>query len=304
VRLGLCAALLAVSLLTSAAPAMARQHRFVIGPSRTSEAHLHGTNGYAVSLFGSGNQISLSVVGHHATVQYSARGRVTKQLIKARFGRFGRVALRFQPHGKPHRVPRLPGNCKGRGELVQPGVFLGTIRFIGERRYTEVHARRAEGKITEKAKEVCRQSGESGSRAGILVLDARAKNGGTGFTAFKPKSSSSPFPNEATFIASTFESHRHLSIFHTIESNAKADTFLNTMSHGELIGATIEPPAPFSGSATYLKKPATPSEGWTGDLAVEFPGVGKVSLAGSDFCAESVVLSGCEGSRSQFFVVG
>jgi hypothetical protein len=303
VKAWLCVALLAGCPLASAAPATAKQHRFVIGPSRTREAHLRGTNGYAVSLFISGAEVSLTVTGHHATVQYSARGHVTKRLIKARFGQLGRVSLRFHPGQRPHLVPQPPGNCRGDGELVEPGVFVGRIEFVGEGRYTEVHARHAEGRVRKRAKEVCHQEEESGrSHVGILIIQAHAKDGGASFTAFKPKSSSGSFPNESTFIASMIEPHRHLLIFRTIESDSDGDAFTSTMSHGQLIGATIKPPAPFSGSATYMKKPATPSEGWTGDLAGEFPGLGKVSLTGSDFCAESVLLTGCEGSTSRFFV--
>ena len=42
-----------------------------------------------------------------------------------------------------------------------------------------------------------------------------------------------------------------------------------------LTEATLEPPAPFSGSATFhLDTPKTAS--WTGDLAVELPGLGKL----------------------------
>jgi len=203
-----------------------------------------------------------------------------------------------------HRVPEIPGNCRGSSELIDPGAFVGTIEFVGEDRYTEVHAHRAEGKVRHRAKKVCRAGGESGgSHVGILVLQAQAKDGGASFTAFKPKSSSGSLPDESTFFASKIELHRKLFIFRTIESRSDGGAFLSTMSHGNLIGATIEPPAPFSGSATYLEKPPAPSEGWTGDLAGEFPGVGKVSLAGSDFCVESTLLSGCEGSSAGFVTI-
>jgi hypothetical protein len=306
-RLGFAVALcvaLTGGLLSPAHSAAAKKHDFVIGPSRTSEAHLRGTNGYAASLFISGAEVSLSVSGHHATVQYSARGRVTKRLIKARFGRLGQISLRFHPSQRPHRVPQPPGNCKGAGELVEPGVFVGRIEFVGEGRYTEVHARRAEGEVRKRAKEVCRQEKESGrSRVGILFLHAQAKDGSASFTAFKPKSTTGSLPDESNFISSIIEPHRHLLIFRTIEGSSDGDAFLSTMSHGELVGATIEPPAPFSGSATYLKNPPKPSEGWTGDLAGEFPGIGKVNLTGSDFCAESMLLSKCEGSGSGLVAV-
>ncbi|HEX4751855.1 MAG TPA: hypothetical protein VH268_03070, partial [Solirubrobacterales bacterium] len=46
--------------------------------------------------------------------------------------------------------------------------------------------------------------------------------------------------------------------------------------------ATLAPSSPFSGSATFeLTSPTKAS--WSGDLAVELPGLGKVPLAGPKF---------------------
>lgn len=274
-----------------------RRGDFGIDESRTSEVHLRGTKGYAVSLFASrSSSVYLTVTGHNATVQYITRGRVTRHLIKARFGRFGRVSVRFRPSQKPHRVPQPRGNCEGRGELVEPGEFVGTIKFVGEQSYTEVHANRAEGKISYKTKEVCHETGgRSPSRSvGFLILSATERSGGASFTALKPLSKA--FPDESSFMASIAQFQRKLLIVHSILSQSSGDAFKTVMSHGKLIQAMVEPPAPFSGSATYSKTPAVSSEGWTGDLAGDFPGIGKVSLAGSAFCAGGVLLTSCESS--------
>lgn len=290
---------LAIPALASAGPQ--RRDDFTFDASRRIEVRLRGTKGYAVSLFASGSSsVDLTVTGHHATVQYTARGRATRRLVKARFGRFGRVSVHFHPSQKPHRVPQPGGNCEGRGELVEPGVFVGTIRFDGEKHYTEVHASRARGKISYKAKEVCHEFDSRGHSLGFLVLNAAEKNGGASFTAFKPLSKA--FPDESSFMAMVAEFQRNLIITRSILGQSNGDAFATVMSHGKLIRATVEPPAPFSGSATYSKTSAVPSENWTGDLAVEFPGIGKVSLAGPEFCAESALLTSCEDSPSRFVV--
>ena len=284
---------LAIPSLASAK--LERRGDFAIGASRSVELRLRGTKGYAVSLFAGGSSsVDLTVKGHHATVQYTARGRVTKQLVKARFGRLGRVSVRFHPSQRPHRVPQPGGNCKGRGELVEPGVFVGTIKFAGEKHYTAVQASRARGKIRYKAKEVCHEIGGRGHSLGFLILNAGEKNGGASFTAFKPLSKA--FADESSFIAMVAEFQRKLIITRSILAHSSGDSFTTVMSHGKLIQATVEPPAPFSGSATYSKTSAVPSENWTGDLAGEFPGIGKVPLVGPEFCAESVLLTSCEGS--------
>ena len=280
----------------------ARRGDFVTAPSRTSEAHLHGTNGYAITLFGSRSSVYLSVAGHHASVQYMARGRVTQHLIKARFGQLGRVSVRFRPKEK-RRIPPQADNCEGDGELIESGSFVGTIGFVGENRYTTVHAHRADGTVTYRTKERCRQSNEKGGPPiRFTILRAEAKDGGTNFTAFKVGSTSRSIQDQSSFAASVFEWHGHTSIFRTIYGNADEDAFTDTRAHGKLVEATVEPPAPFSGSATYVGNASTPSENWTGDLAGEFPGIGEVSLTGPDFCADTELLVGCE--RSSGHLIG
>ena len=55
--------------------------------------------------------------------------------------------------------------------------------------------------------------------------------------------------------------------------------------------ATLEPPAPFSGSGAFkLESPTTAS--WTGDLTVEIPTLGRVDLAEPGFWAGA-----CEAAR-------
>jgi hypothetical protein len=46
--------------------------------------------------------------------------------------------------------------------------------------------------------------------------------------------------------------------------------------------ATVAPPAPFSGSATFERASSTRST-WLGDLALELPGFGRVRLAGPKY---------------------
>lgn len=278
--------------------ATAKKGSFIIDSSRTSEAHLRGTRGYVISLFADDSLVSLSAKGHHATVEYTAKGRVSKRLIKARFGRFGRVSVRFRPLQKRHLVPEPHGNCTGRGELVEPGVFVGTIRFVGEEGYTEVRADRAKGRITYRTKAVCEKTPDKESASlpfQATILRAGSEKGYTSFNAIKVSSSRRQL-EAVVFGASVMEDLPHLLITRRIESSTDGGVFTTKRAHGRLVGAMVEPLAPFSGSATYVEKPDVPSEGWIGDLAGEFPGLGKVSLAGPGFCAESIVFADCDGA--------
>jgi hypothetical protein len=93
-----------------------------------------------------------------------------------------------------------------------------------------------------------------------------------------------------------------MSIIRSIQSDGNAGTFDVTWAHGVVVSAAVDPPAPFSGSATFRRSVQAPSESWTGSLTGDFPGLGAVTLAGSKFCAESELLVRCSGS-SQFVAV-
>jgi hypothetical protein len=57
-------------------------------------------------------------------------------------------------------------------------------------------------------------------------------------------------------------------------------------------GATISPPAPFSGTGTFTREPGKAGS-WSGDLKVEMPGFGSVPLAASDSRASICEIPGC-----------
>ncbi len=55
---------------------------------------------------------------------------------------------------------------------------------------------------------------------------------------------------------------------------------------------TLSPPAPFTGTAAFTRTPESTFT-WTGDLAVEFPGLGPIRLTGPSFDARMCALEGC-----------
>ncbi len=107
-------------------------------PSPTAEARgaaraefsSKATNGYTVYVEGSGRQVALTVDGHGGSARYSVRGRASTRQLKGRFGKFGRIALRFASSGKSRQI-KPPKRCEGRNQVSTPGKFIGTIRFRG-----------------------------------------------------------------------------------------------------------------------------------------------------------------------------
>lgn len=62
--------------------------------------------------------------------RYSGPGKTSRRGVFGRLGRFGSVALRFQPEGKPS-VVRRPDSCTGGPKVwvTWKGTFSGSIRF-------------------------------------------------------------------------------------------------------------------------------------------------------------------------------
>jgi hypothetical protein len=120
----------------------------------------------------------------------------------------------------------------------------------------------------------------------VTVLSAVSEVSGAFFTAFKITSSSYPAIDGSLFSASLLETPgRSLSVFRSISAQAKVDAFASTGEKGQIESATIAPPAPFSGDATFQR--TGDSKGtWSGSLVGDFLGRGEVALAGPEFSAE------------------
>jgi hypothetical protein len=269
--------------------AVAKKGHFVIDASRSEEFRVKGSGGYSISVFGNRDHVYLAVKRGNSSATYSAHGTTSLKRIKARFDHLGRVSVRFHPDGPPRLAPLPKGNCRGRGELVQTGAFVGVIDFEGEQGYTEVDVTRVTGKVATAFKQVCsRVAGEGGrqSRLQWTNLIATSESDGALFTAFKTVSKPHPKLDGSAFAASIIEVLRGpLVISRSITTSASLDAFIATGSGGKVTSATIAPPVPFSGMATFERKKGNRGT-LTGSLAGEFLGRGVVSLAGPDFVAE------------------
>ena len=304
---GLGAAIVAFALPS---PAGARDGHFTVsfgpgGPSSSAEFKIKASNGYSISVLGTvghgkraDGQVDLIAQNRDVgEVAYFTQGVVSKGRIKASFGSLGRISVRFHPSHAGHFVPGAE-NCQGPGELVQPGHFVGTIEFEGEQAYTALHASSATGKVTRSFKENCNEGSESGGGQlppiSVISLTAGSRSGELSLDATRWSSTPhSGFQSFSEFSASIFEAQPPtksgmlppLIIIRSIDASAKNIAFNVTKSGGEITSATIAPPAPFAGTATYVKSDGSKGS-WSGSLAGNFPGRGELSLAGPEFSAK------------------
>jgi hypothetical protein len=210
--------------------------------------------------------------------RYSGPGRTTRQGMFGRLGRFGSVALRFQPEGKPSRV-RRPDSCTGgpKAWVTWKGTFSGSIRFDPDAHLPGfVRKGSFEGTVQTVPRWHCPRASKPPSfdpSAGGINVDATNCDGRS-FDANVEVDPATPPPppgdGEATpanFNASWTKSVGIARVTYSISVEGGADTavFSDDLSEG-----TIKPPSPFHGEATIRRR----GEGWewSGSLSARFPG--------------------------------
>lgn len=292
-----CLALLALPATASAQPP----------PPRAIQVTLRGTHGYGIELSG-------NVDGAHSTVtlaagrpfsiaRYSVRGTITPTRVKASFGKLGSVSLHLA-HYRLREV-KLPKSCRLPGSpavsQVRIGTFVGSVRFHGEHGYTIASTHRVHGAVGEPPALVAATLGPHvqifclggpGQKSGDaeapkpVLLNAASPDGAITFLAISNTASTSAAKTSAstgyapsssgptTFLAADSEIRGAMRISRSVISSAPAGDFVFDST---LSTATVTPPSPFSGSASF-QRGADGSVGWSGSLAVSFPGMPRVSL--------------------------
>jgi hypothetical protein len=277
--------------------AAAKPGFYKVPASTTEQIGLRGSHGYRVSLSVVDRRATLSATkstGHHGVLStfYALRHRLAVGPdLDFRLGGEGRVDLRFvRDHTVEHRYPE----CTGGPEISEVGHFVGTIRLRGRQGYTRVESHRASGSVTRVSPRTCHRD-QSSSAFGIVADSGKARRPGV------PK-------DTLELIAGTADGHLHLTAYRfeqpgfaeaeiaafqawirrregdlSVTSSAIGIPFGKRFVSPEpgrpLSAATISPAAPFSGSATFQLTSPHHAE-WSGDLAVELPGYGRMPLTG------------------------
>jgi hypothetical protein len=295
-----CMGVAAAALLGSAGPASA----FVVPASGpTAAISVSGTHGYRISFQGSPGSAQIAVAkggkgllgGETEYVRFG--GTTTASRVDADFGHRGRMSLRFRPNGKV-RTRRRHG-CTGGAQVTRFGAFEGHFRFSGENDYTSFEAKRVAGSMTSRPRLIChRHPGALTApprhhrhlkrhRETITTFQARSSDG-LGFVALR----SDRDPESSIFFATASEAKEG----NLILRNALTIGHLGSFGFDEgLASATLEPPAPFSGSAAFARIDDYASR-WEGPLTVSFPGLPDAPLTGRDFSWSLTSSSASQGS--------
>jgi len=176
---------------------------------------------------------------------------------------------------------KLEEQCTGKPETVRYGVFVGTIRFRGEGGYTSVEARHATGRLSSGEKIKCvfpnlrPGSGPAANESrqappSLGAAQGRHRGFGVEFSGGKRRS----------ILISAFSQERRgrIGVFRDVFAEGPPASFDFA---ADLSSATVRPPKPFQGEASFQRSPS--GSIWSGTLSVDFPGRDDVRLAGPRF---------------------
>jgi hypothetical protein len=301
--IGIGLALAVIAALSVPMAAAAKRHEAVYSSFR-----LHGSNGYVVEVNSfDGAPIQLNARKHvpgsrgFLGAEYSPpHTRRTATEMEASLGRLGRIDVHFVERSR--REEPVPPHCKGSPTIVEKGFFVGAIHFHGEDGFTRVDAGRAPGSVSHEPPVTChghraepseffggsattepqsrtmRESGETESLSLIAGTSDRRRT----FVAVRLMSE---LEDETTgpSLGGVFYAtdSGHVGPVPTVKSaftfSTSPRSFLSPDPDHPLTAATVEPPAPFTGSASFTLTSPTTDE-LRGELAVELPGEGAVPL--------------------------
>jgi len=278
-----------------------------------------------------GYTVDIETVGHHRVLltaekngqiaQYTVRGKVNRHRIRADFGRFGRVNLRF--FGKPVPFETKPSKgkdkksekrrrCRGRKPEREVGEFRGAVEFDGQRLFTRLAVGGLEGELRRSYRQVCwlrhpapepRAQVSSNipvvvHRAGIpsfgftiAVLSARGRVGHA-LTHFSAINLESPLgiplpPGERFSIVTAYRQERvgRIRVFRSTFLSAGPGQVQISRRGVKPAKAKVALGSPFSGTALFKDGTRRSPASWQGDLVVRLPGTGALPLTGPHFHA-------------------
>jgi hypothetical protein len=250
---------------------------------------LRGTHGFDLTLTVSDHDYFLleaekrvGARGKRSATYITAIPKRSGNRIEAKIGRLGRIDVDFV-RDSSRSLPAL--HCRGAGTR-EKGHFVGLIAFRGARGFTRVRRRVTAGTVTRRAADTCPDLGPSRGlledRPGIprrlVYLLAGKRSFSEGVEAYRLNRGGGHAKKGSYFHAYSGSNEHGLYVLSsaTVEVPSLAP-FVVPSSATPPEEATLRPPAPFTGSATFRLLAPTRAR-WTGDLAARLPGLGVVRL--------------------------
>lgn len=238
---------------------------------------LRGSGGYEVEVYGaaatesSAARVIVRAANRGGTATYDFPGTVEDDAIRADLGAFGEIAVAFHPASGGSSVAE--SGC-ARTLSSAAGWYEGTISFHADG-LTSVEAPRAEGDDGLALSVMCAEEAQAKERPPGIYLDLGGGPRRTSVTALREKG------GVATQIEAGVTEVRGGVV---IERSVTVAAGAEALRHLGLRSASLRPPAPFTGSATFRRDGRRTS--LKGNLRVDFPGRPGVALTGTGIGAQ------------------
>jgi hypothetical protein len=235
-------------------------------------------------------------------VSYRVQGEVTETGLKVRFGRLGLIDVVFTPTTTLDSTEPAPG-CTGAPRTLKEGVFTGTISFTGEREFVRVEGPQATGsmsvlpewrcldepnpigapfglhgfkKRTAGASRLLARGSEDESEHASLHADSRRC--GCFFSAGMHHRERKGRRGRSLFSGVKAERREGMEIARATYAFAGPFAFVFNHRAGT---ATLRPPQPLSGRATFRERPG--GDLWRSTIRVPLLGADPLRTAGPGF---------------------
>ncbi len=219
-------------------------------------------------------------------VSYEVKGEVTKEGLKARFGRLGLIDVAFTPTKTLSSTEPSEG-CTGEPRTLREGIFTGTIDFVGERNYVRIKASQVEGSMSVISQWQCPEAPTPLARtARPLALSSQSEERAASLLASGSRCSCtfaaglhfSKGKARSIFYGFKAESREGMEIVRAIVARAGASAFVFDLVAGTAI---VRPPRPFRGQAT-LKRGHSDHPLWRSTIRMPFLGAASINPQGPD----------------------
>jgi hypothetical protein len=271
----------------AAAPRASPESRTIVSP----EFELAANNGFRAYVETYADGITLSIYRGAYFASYEVRGEITEAGLKARFGQLGSIDVTFEPT-KTLSTSNPPKECEGEPWTKRAGFFVGTIEFSGEGDYVRIEAGRAKGEMSVTSEWQCprrkgprppspppraRERSEPVEEPATLYAFSRRCR--CTFAAFGVQDARGR--GVSFFSGAKFENREGMKIGRGTFVKTGAPRFVFDHEAGT---ARVDPPQPFTGTATYKRRPHG-RDLWRSTIRVPLLGADPVSFRGGSFRA-------------------
>jgi hypothetical protein len=279
--IAIAASLAAVS--ATVAPAASPEAGTIV----TVELTLKANHGLHARLETSDDEmVTLQLRREGRLVIYKVKGEVTATGLKVRLGRLGLIDVAFTPTKTLSSTEPSEG-CTGEPRTLREGIFAGTIEFTGERKYVRIQASETEGSMRVISQWQCPEEPTPFKDASLpLALSSEEKEPASLFAVSRRCNcgffAGIHYPNgrgRSIFYSQKAERREGIEIVRETLAHDGASAFAFDNEEGT---ATVRPPRPFSGHATFKSRPDG-RDLWRSTIRVPFLGSTPLNPHGPDF---------------------